>query len=154
MKKQFLKLMLAMLLLVITACGSIETAIYDQYSYQQEISLRVETKNLLAHATEPYTSYKTEVEKLLLEMEKMEEYEKNKPNNILSYKMWQLMTDVDKNSVAGLFKLWKEKGQLSVVFLDEASEQVMEAFDALIKYEASKNKENESVLSTILSSSN
>ena len=87
-------------------------------------------------------------------MEKMEEYEKNKPNNILSYKMWQLMTDVDKNSVAGLFKLWKEKGQLSVVFLDEASEQVMEASDALIKYEASKNKENESVLSTILSSSN
>ena len=154
MKKQILKLVLAFAFLLLTACGSLKTAIYDQYSYQQEVSLKVETQDLLKHAVEPYDTYKNKVEELLLEMEKMEEYEKNKPNNTLSYKMWQLMTDADKNSVAGLFKLWKEKGQLSAVFLGEATGQVTETFDALIKYEASKNKENESLLSTILNSSN
>ena len=44
----------------------------------------------------------------------MEEYEKNKPDNVISYQMWLLMTDADKNSVAGLLKRWKEKGQLKL----------------------------------------
>lgn len=136
--------------MMLASCGSIKTAIYDQYSYQQEVALKVETKNLLTHATEPYADYKEEVEKLLLEMEKMEEYEKNKPNNALSYQMWQLMTDSEKNSVAGLFKRWKEKQQLSAVFLEEATGQVEEAFDVLIKYEVSKDKERESLLAEFI----
>lgn len=146
MKKQLITGILAITLLVFTACNSIKTAIYDQYSYQQEVSLKVETQNVLAHATEPYVDYKEKVEALLLEMEKMEEYEKNKPNNTLSYKMWQLMTDEDKNSVAGLFKMWKAKGQLSVAFLGEAKAQIAEAFDALIKYEVSKDRDKENLL--------
>ncbi|MFD0962958.1 hypothetical protein [Pseudofulvibacter geojedonensis] len=150
MKKQLLKGFLAITLLTLTACNSIKTAIYDQYSYQQEIALKVETNSLLNHATEPYTDYKEEVEKLLLEMEKMEEYEKNKPNNSISYKMWELMTDEERNSVAGLFKMWKEKGQLSAVFLEESKVQVSQAFDALIKYEVSKDKEKENLLLEIL----
>ena len=60
--------------------------------------------------------------------------------------MWQLMTDDEKNSVAGLFKMWKEKKQLSQTFLGEASKQVEEAFDILIKYEVSKDKEKENLL--------
>ena len=136
--------------ILLTSCSSIKTAIYDQYSYQQEISLKIETKALLEHATEDYTIYKDQIAHVLLEMEKMEEYEKNKPDNAISYQMWHLMTDADKNSVAGLFKRWKEKGQLSEVFTQEASVQVMEAFDALIKYEVSKDKEKENILLEII----
>jgi len=136
--------------ILITSCGSIKTAIYDQYSYQQEVSLKIETKALLNHATEDYAVYQDQITHVLLEMEKMEEYEKNKPDNAISYQMWHLMTDADKNSVAGLFKRWKEKEHLSAVFTQEASLQVMEAFDALIKYEVSKDKEKENILLEII----
>lgn len=149
MNKQFIYAILFCSLLM-TSCNSIKTAIYDQYSYQQEVSLKVETKALLEHATEDYTRYKGQIASLLLEMKKMEEYEKNKQDNAISYQMWQLMTDADKNSVAGLFKRWENKGQLSAVFTEEASKQVLNAFDALIKYELSKNKEQENILLEII----
>ncbi|PHS08814.1 MAG: hypothetical protein COA88_06190 [Kordia sp.] len=149
MKKQFMYVLLFCSILI-TSCGSIKIAIYDQYSYQQEVSLKIETKALLEHATEEYAIYKDQITHVLLEMEKMEEYEKNKPDNAISYQMWHLMTDADRNSVAGLFKRWKEKGQLPVVFTQEASVQVMGAFDALIKYEVSKDKEKENILLEII----
>ena len=44
--------------ILLTSCNSIKTAIFDQYSYQQEVSLKIETKILLQHATESYTPYK------------------------------------------------------------------------------------------------
>ena len=66
MKNQILKLSLAFTMLMITACGSLKTAIYDQYSYQQEVDIKVETQNLLKHATQPYSNYATDVDKLLL----------------------------------------------------------------------------------------
>ena len=149
MKKHFIYA-LVFFSVLLTACSSLKTAIYDQYSYQQDVSLKVETANLLKHATEPYANYKEQAEKLLLDMEKMEEYEKNKPSNTVSYKLWEVMTDQEKNSVAGLLKLWKEKGQLSPVFLTEASSQIEAAFNILIKYEVSKDKEQESALLQII----
>jgi len=149
MKKQLTYAVLFCSILIVS-CSSIKTAIYDQYSYQQEISLKIETKALLEHATEDYATYQGQIVKVLLEMDKMEEYEKNKPDNTISYQMWHLMTDSDKNSVAGLFKRWKGKGQLTEVFAEEASKQVMEAFDALIKYEVSKDKDKENILLEII----
>lgn len=144
--KTYMKHILLLCVLMLSACNGIKTAIYDQYSYQQEVTLKVATKSILDQATNPYEDYKNEVSVLLLEMEKMEEYEKNKPHNELSYQMWQLMTDTEKNNVAGLFKYWEEKGQLSPVFLSEATDQVMETFDVLIQYEVSKDKKREHVL--------
>lgn len=149
MKKSLIYALLFCSVLV-TSCNSIKTAIFDQYSYQQDVSLKIETKVLLQHATEDYAPYQAQVESLLVEMEKMEEYEKNKPDNDISFQMWQLMTDTDKNSVAGLFKRWKEKGQLSTTFNTEASQQIMEAFDALIQYEVSKDKEKANILLDII----
>lgn len=149
-KKTSLLVVILFYLISFFSCNSLKTAVYDQYSYQQDISLKIETKNLLRHGTEEFSLYEDKIEGLLMEMEKMEEYEKNKPDNIISYKMWQLMTDVDKNSVAGLFKKWKENQQLSPAFLKEATQQISEAFDALIKYEISKNEEKENVLLQIL----
>ena len=150
MKKHFVRITTFLFVILFVSCNTIKTAIYDQYSYQQDIALKVETLAVLKHGTESYDAFETQIEHLLLEMEKMEEYEKNKPNNSISYKMWELMTDENRNSVAGLFKMWKTKGQLSSVFLLEANDQIEAAFDALIKYEISKNKENENILLNVL----
>ena len=125
------------------SCQSLKTAVYDQYSYQQAISLKVESDHLLDYATEPFMNHSEEVETLLLDLKKLVEYEKNKPNNEISYAMLKLLADENKNLLAGFLKRWEEEQQLSGVFTTEAKSQIMEAFDLIIKYEADKNKTNE-----------
>lgn len=139
-RKLFLLLVVG---LVLISCNSLKTAVFDQYSYQQTISIKVESLNLMDNATSYYGNFKNEINSLLLDLQKMVEYEKNKPNNEVSYAMWQLITDEDKNLLAGFLKRWNDKSQLSKVFIDEAKIQVTEALDLIIKFEAKKNKENE-----------
>lgn len=129
--------------LTLSSCQSLKTAIFDQYSYQQAISIKVESLNLMDDATQSYDSFETEVEDLMLELQKMVEYEKNKPDNEVSYAMWKVLANTDKNLLSGFFKRWKDDGQLSKVFTDEAKLQISEALDLIIKYEAQKNKTNE-----------
>ncbi len=128
---------------LLMSCNAIKTAVFDQHSYQQAISLKVESTSLLNKATEPFSDHAQEVADLLVEVEKMKEYEKNKENNNFTYKMWEILGDEDKNLLAGLLKRWKDQGQLSSVFVQQASPQVQEAFDLLIKYESKKDKEGE-----------
>lgn len=138
-----LKLFLSSLLFsVLLSCNAIKTAVYDQYSYQQTISLKVESEALIEKATDNFSNHEAEINDLVLELKKLVEYEKNKPNNEITYAMLKLMADQDKNLLAGFLKRWENEQQLSQVFTDEAKAQIMEAFDLIIKYEANKNKEN------------
>ena len=138
-----LKLFLSSLLFsVLLSCNAVKTAVYDQYSYQQTISLKVESEALIENATDNFSNHEAEVNDLVLELKKLVEYEKNKPNNEITYAMIKLMADQDKNLLAGFLKRWENEQQLSQVFTNEAKAQIMEAFDLIIKYEANKNKEN------------
>ncbi len=150
LKTKYFILVLA-LQLVLVSCQSLKTAIFDQYSYQQAISLKVESGNLIDNATESYDDYDSEVKELLLDLQKMVEYEKNKPDNEVSYAMWNVMANKDKNLLAGFLKRWDEDEKLSEAFTKEAKLQIMEAFDLIIKYEAQKNKTNESNILNFLS---
>lgn len=127
---------------IIVSCNSLKTAVYDQYSYQQTISVKVESEALIDKATDSFSSHKAEVNDLILDLKKLVEYEKNKPNNEITYAMLKLMADQDKSLLAGFLKRWEDEQQLSQVFTNEAKVQIMEAFDLIIKYEANKNKEN------------
>jgi len=129
--------------LVLSSCQSLKTAVFDQYSYQQAVSIKVESLNLMNDATKSYSASEVEVEELLLDLQKMVEYEKNKPDNEVSFAMWNVLANKDKNLLAGFFKRWKADGQLSETFTNEAKLQISEAVDLIIKYEAHKNKTNE-----------
>ncbi len=132
--------------ILLTSCNAIKTAIFDQYSYQQAISLKVESTELLDGASSAYSLHQTEANDLLKEVTKMVEYEKNKENNNITHQMWELLGDADRNLLAGLLKRWEEQGQLSPVFLEQAVPQVEEAFDLIIKFEAKKDKESKQSL--------
>ena len=109
------------------SCTSLETALYDQYSYQKTIEIKIDAENLIDKATTPYSNHLQEVGELGVELQKIIEYEKNKPNNEITYAMWQLLTDKDKNLLVGFLKRWKDKGQLNSFFVDEAKGQILEA---------------------------
>ncbi|WP_157588788.1 hypothetical protein [Psychroserpens burtonensis] len=145
-------LVVTLLSLLMLGCQSLKTAVFDQYSYQQAISIKVESLNLMDEATQSYNTYEMEVEALLLELQKMVEYEKNKPNNEVSYAMWNLIANKDKNLLAGFFRRWQEDKQLSEGFTREAKVQVAEALDLIIQYEAKKSRANESKILNFLGS--
>ena len=127
---------------VIFSCQSVKTALYDQYSYQQTTAIKVEASHIMDKATTPYSDNKLLIEKLLLDIDKLVEYEKNKPNNEITFTMWKILTDKEKNLLAGFFKRWEEKGSFLPAFLQEAKKQVTDALDLLIQYEIKKDKQS------------
>ena len=146
-----LPFLLLLLVLFFVSCKGLKTAVFDQYSYQQAVSIKVEGLSLMGDATEAYVENEEDVRVFLLELDKIVEYEKNKPDNAVSYAMWQAVANEDRNLLAGFFKRWRDKGQLSNVFIDEAKLQVSESLDLIIRYEANKNKTNETNILNFLS---
>lgn len=132
------------------SCNSIRTALFDQYSYQKTVEIKVEAENLIDKSTTPYTDHLQDIGELGLEIQKIIEYEKNKPNNEITYAMWQLLVDKDKNMLVGFFKRWKDKGELNSFFVKEAKAQIMQTMDLLIQYEIKKDKETKDKLLDLL----
>ncbi len=130
----------------ITSCTSTKTALFDHYSYQKTTELKVETSKLMNKAITSYSTHKEEVESLMLNIEKLSEYEKNKPNNEITFAMWKLLTNKEKNLLAGFFKRWETKGIVSKAFLEESKKQVLDALDLLIQYEIKKDRESKDAL--------
>lgn len=137
---------LILISLALGSCTSTRTALFDQYSYQKTTEIKVETIQLLNQVNTPYTSQKDKIQSLLLSIEKLTEYEKNKPNNEITFAMWQVLNDKEKNLLAGFFKTWETKGILSPVFQEEAKKQISDALDLLIQYEIKKDKESKELL--------
>lgn len=134
------------------SCESTRTAVFDQYSYQKTTELKVEASKLMDKATAPYAKHQQETEAFFLQVEKLIEYEKNKPDNETTFAMWKLLTDEEKNLLSGFFKRWKEKESLSPIFLQESKKQVMEAIDMLIQYEIKKDKTSKDGLLSLINS--
>jgi hypothetical protein len=78
--------LLVLALVVAAACGTISP--YNPVAYQNAVSLKVDSLNLLEKATTPYDGHKGEVESLQRELEKAYEYAKGLPKNEVSTKQW------------------------------------------------------------------
>lgn len=138
--------------IAITSCTTTKTAQFDPYSYQKTTEIKVETSKLMSYATTSYNLHKEEVEALLLSIDKLTEYEKNKPNNEISFAMWKVLNDKERNLLAGFFKRWETKKTLSQTYLEESKKQVLDALDLLIQYEIKKEKESKEALSDLINS--
>ncbi|NBL65733.1 hypothetical protein GV828_11030 [Flavobacterium sp. NST-5] len=137
--------------LTLISCEATRTAVFDQYSYQRTTELKVETSRLMDKAITPFAQNKPEINALLLNIEKLKEYEKNKPNNEITFAMWNILSDSEKNLLGGFFKKWKENNNLSPAFVSEAKKQITEAIDLLIQYEIKKDQTSKDNLMNLLS---
>ncbi|MCV9926353.1 hypothetical protein OIU83_01715 [Flavobacterium sp. LS1R49] len=136
----------------IISCNSTKTTAFDPYSYQKTIEIKVEATKLMNKGITPYTTHKEEVEALLLNIEKLTQYEKSKLNNEITFAMWKILNNKEKNLLAGFFKRWKTKGILSPAFIEESKKQVLNALDLLIQYEVKKDKESKDALLDLINS--
>lgn len=120
------------------ACSTISK--FDQYSYAQSTSIKVDALNIMNQATEQYDLHVADVTKVNTEIDKIFEYEKNRPKNKISDKMWGVIKDTSGHLFGGFVKRWRKEGKLDSVFIQEARTLVGESFDQIAQLESGKIK--------------
>ena len=136
---------LACLLLASMLLGSCTnmSSVYSEQAYQQAVSLKVESLALMEHATESYISHQSEVEALIIELDKAQTYAMGRPKNEITTRQWEILNDPDGNLLGGFLTRWEEEGALGETFVQEAQGLVSDAFDTIIQLESGKIKPSE-----------
>jgi hypothetical protein len=125
-------------LLLLASCSTISK--FDQYAYSQTTSLKVDVLNVMSHATDSFAVHADEVLQVQTEMSKMYEYEKNRPKNIITEKMWTVLNDSTGHLFGGFITRWKKEGKLDAVFIKESQGVIGSSFDEISQLESGKIK--------------
>ena len=131
-------LTMLVVLLTFAACASIST--FDQYAYTQTTSLKVDALNTMDLATTDFASNEKAVQELQTKLQKVYEYEKNRPKNEITLKMWNILLDTNGHLIGGFLKRWENEKKLNAVFVQEEKKIVGEAFDQIAGLESHKIK--------------
>jgi len=121
-----------------TACSTISK--FDQYAYTQTTSLKVDALAIMKHATESYPLHQQEVQQVQTAISKMYEYEKNRPKNAITKKMWSVLTDSTGNLYGGFIKRWENEGTLDTAFIRISQDLISQSFDQISQLESGKIK--------------
>jgi hypothetical protein len=121
-------------------CGCATISRYDQYAYSQAISIKVDALNLMDSATGSYQQHKPAVSDIMTTMQKIYEYEKNRPKNTISEKMWSMMRDTSGHLYGGFIKRWQKENSLDQVFIQESKRLIGQSFDQISQLESGKIK--------------
>lgn len=123
---------------LLASCASI--AKFDQYSYTQSTSLKVDALNVMSNATDSFHLHQTDVAQVRTELNKIYEYEKNKPKNTITTKMWSVLIDSTGSSFGGFLTRWQKGIKLDTAFINESKILIGESFDQISGLESGKIK--------------
>ena len=138
--RQLIKSKYLLIIALFTMSCASTISLFDQFSYKETISAKVEALALMDKATQDYDSQKESMESVLKAMNKVYEYEKNRPKNVETTKMWEILLDPNKKLFGGFLEKWKVDTTESQAFIDQAKKQVEDAFDIIIDLENKKIK--------------
>jgi len=134
-------LTILVLLLSFAGCATIST--FDQYAYTQTTSLKVDALNIMDKATEEYTTNEKIVQELQTNLQKVYEYEKNRPKNEFTIKMWDKIIDANGHLLGGFIRRWQKEHKLNAVFVQEEKKIIDLAFDQIAGLESHKIKSSD-----------
>lgn len=129
-----------LLVVLFTVCSCASISHFDQYAYAQTTSIKVDALNTMDLAITDYISSTQIVQGLETNLQKLYEYEKNRPKNDLSIKMWDKLLNKEGHLLGGFIERWKTEGKLNAAFISESKEQVGDAFDQISGLESNKIK--------------
>ena len=136
-KKKTLTAILTLTLgFVLSSCSSI--SVFSSEAYKQAVDLKVESVSLMANATMPYNDFVDDVDFLETELSKAYEFSKGRPDNEISTKQWEILTNPEGNLLGGFLKRWEDEETLSKMFVTEMQMLVSDAFDTIIGLESGK----------------
>ena len=136
-KRNMLPVIFGTMLLAVS-CATISK--FDQYSYTQATSIKVDALNVMSNASDSFQLHQAEVTQVRTELSKIFEYEKNKPDNITTTKMWSVMLDSTGGSFGGFLTRWRKETKLDTTFINESKILVGESFDQISGLESGKIK--------------
>lgn len=122
----------------LSGCATISG--FDQYAYTQATSIKVDALNVMSMANEDYADHLQDVSGVNTEMKKIYEYEKNRPKNTISAKMWSKMIDTTAHLYGGFIQRWKNQGKLSTAFIENEKDLIAQSFDQIAGLESKKIK--------------
>lgn len=125
-------------LLAFVGCASISS--FDHQAYVYTTSVKVDALNVMDLATSDYEAHSKEVKDLQTQLQKIYEYEKNRPKNEITLKQWDILLNPDGHLLGGYLKRWKTEKTLSKTFVMEAKKLVDKAFDQIAGLESKKIK--------------
>jgi len=143
--KQLLKTKTTVLLLcaAVLLAGCATIAPFDQHAYVQTTSLKVDALHLMGKAVNDYTAHAQEVEAFEIAVQKVYEYEKNRPKNDITTAMWEKLIKPDGHLLGGFLQRWKKEGRLGSAFVENMQEVVGGEFDKIAGLESKKIKSSD-----------
>lgn len=130
----------ALLLAFIILSGCATIAKYDQYAYSQATSIKVDALNLMDSATDNYQHHQPEIAQVINAIDKIYEYKRNRPKNLISEKMWFMIRDTSGHLYGGFIKRWQREGTLDKVFIQQSKLLIGQSFDQISQLESGKIK--------------
>ncbi len=127
-----------LVLLFLTNCNTI--SYYDQQSYTNVVSCKVDALFVMSKATESYQSHTQDLDELKKELDKAYTYDINRRLNTVTIKMWDKLRDPNSQLLGGFLKEWSEDDKLLPKYIERKKDQIGQAFDTIIQLEAGKRK--------------
>lgn len=128
------------LFLLISSLSCVSISRFDQYSYAQTTAIKVDALELMDLAVNDYSLYEKTDREFQTKLKKIYEYEKNKPKNDFSIKLWTKLIDPNGHLLVGFLNKWKTEKKLNEMFVSEEKKLVDKAFDQIIGLEIKKTK--------------
>jgi len=125
-------------LIALVGCASISG--FDRQAYIYTTSVKVDALNVMDLATSDYAAHSKEVKELQTQLQKIYEYEKNRPKNEITLKQWDILLNSEGHLLGGFLKRWETQKTLSKTFVNEAKKLVDKAFDQIAGLESKKIK--------------
>jgi len=120
------------------SCASISS--FDQYAYAQTTSVKVDALNLMDMAIEDFSTHQASVSGFQTKLQKVYSYEKNRPKNEITIKLWDKIIDPNGHLLGGFINRWEKEKKLNATFISEEKKLVDAAFDQIAGLESKKNK--------------
>jgi hypothetical protein len=127
-----------LLLLSFTGCATIST--FNQQAYSQTISLKVDALNIMDLAIDDYSVHEKTVKEFQTQLQKIYEYEKNRPKNKITIQQWDKLLDKNGHLLGGFLNRWDTDKKLGETYIAEAKKLVDKAFDQIAGLESRKLK--------------
>jgi hypothetical protein len=138
---QFRNITMLFVIFSAVSCASISS--FDQQAYTQTTSVKVDALNLMDLAKYDYATQENNVKEYLTKQQKIYEYEKNRPKNEITLKLWDKLLDKDGHLLGGFLNRWQTETKLNETFIAEEKKLVDKAFDQISGLESKKIKPSE-----------
>ena len=138
--KKCLSVIAFAVILLAESCATISK--FDQYSYTQATSLKVDALNVMNSAADSFCIHQSEVAQLRTMLSKIYEYEKSKPKNTVTTRMWGVLIDSTGSSLGGFLTRWRKETRLDTAFISGSRQLIGGSFDQISGLESGKLKAN------------